>query len=64
MVNEKHFDRVLGLLAGEEAVIGGNGNRDTLQIAPTVLRNVSPDAPVMREEIFGPVLPSFPSDAR
>ena len=57
MVNEKHFDRVLGLLAGEEAVIGGNGNRDTLQIAPTVLRNVSPDAPVMREEIFGPVLP-------
>ena len=57
MVNEKHFDRVLGLLAGEEAVIGGKGNRDTLQIAPTVLRNVSPDAPVMREEIFGPVLP-------
>ena len=57
MVNEKHYDRVMRLLSGEESVIGGNGNRKTLQIAPTVLRNVSPDAPVMQEEIFGPVLP-------
>ncbi len=57
MVNERHFDRVMGLIAGQEAVVGGTGNRKTLQIAPTVLKNVSPDAPVMQEEIFGPVLP-------
>ena len=57
MVNEKHFDRVMGLLAGQDTVTGGKGRRSTLQIAPTVLRNVSPDAPVMQEEIFGPVLP-------
>ena len=57
MVNGKHFDRVMGLISGQETVTGGRGRRSTLQIAPTVLRNVSADAPVMREEIFGPVLP-------
>ena len=57
MVNAKHYDRVMGLLKGEEAVIGGKGRRETLQIMPTVLRNVAPESPVMREEIFGPVLP-------
>ena len=60
MVNEKHYDRVMGLLAGEKTVIGGTGNRKTLQIAPAILRDISPDAPVMREEIFGPVLPVLP----
>ena len=57
MINEKHFDRVMGLLAGQKTVTGGKGRRSTLQIAPTVLRDVSADAPVMQEEIFGPVLP-------
>ena len=50
------------LLAGELAVIGGYGRRQTLQIAPTVLRDVSPEAPVMQEEIFGPVLPVLAYD--
>lgn len=62
MVNERHYDRVMHLLAGELAVIGGYGRRQTLQIAPTVLRDVSPEAPVMQEEIFGPVLPVLAFD--
>ncbi|SHH86619.1 aldehyde dehydrogenase (NAD+) [Sporobacter termitidis DSM 10068] len=57
IVNEKHFDRLTGLLAGETAVIGGAGDRGTLKLAPTVLDGVTEDAPVMREEIFGPILP-------
>ena len=57
MINEKHYDRVLGLVQGEKIVTGGCGKRETLQIAPTVLKDLSPDAPVMQEEIFGPVLP-------
>lgn len=57
MINEKHYDRVLGLIKGENVVTGGCGKRETLQIAPTVLKDVAPDAPVMQEEIFGPVLP-------
>ena len=57
LVNEKQFDRVAGLLDGEDIFVGGQTNRETKFIAPTILNNVSWDAPVMQEEIFGPVLP-------
>ena len=55
MINEKHYRRVMDLMAGEEIFCGGMG--DGSRIAPTILINVGWDAPVMREEIFGPVLP-------
>lgn len=57
MINEKHFNRVLGLIAPEKVVAGGQANAQTLQIAPTVMDNVTYDDKVMGEEIFGPVLP-------
>lgn len=57
IVNQKHFDRLLGLLDSEKAVIGGQFKRETLQIAPTVLDGVTADDPVMGQEIFGPLLP-------
>ena len=55
MINEKHYQRVMNLIAGEEVYCGGVG--DGQRIAPTILLNVSWDAPIMQEEIFGPVLP-------
>lgn len=57
MVNRGHFDRVMGLIDPDKAVIGGTGDPETLSIAPTLLTDVSPEDPVMQEEIFGPVLP-------
>ncbi|MGI5989405.1 MAG: aldehyde dehydrogenase [Lachnospiraceae bacterium] len=57
MINEKHFERVCGLMQSGKIVIGGQTNPDTLQIEPTVLCDVKRDDPVMEEEIFGPVLP-------
>ena len=57
MVNQKHFDRVSGLIAKEKIVYGGRLKSETLQIEPTILDNISPDDAVMQEEIFGPVLP-------
>ena len=57
MVNEKHFDRVMGLMDPEKVVYGGKGDRETLRIEPTIMRNVTADDAVMKEEIFGPVLP-------
>ena len=57
MINKKHYDRVLDLLQGEKIAEGGYGREESLQIAPTILEKVSSDAPVMQEEIFGPVLP-------
>ncbi len=57
IVNRKHFDRIQGLIDLDKAVIGGKWNEETLQIAPTVLSNVTWEDAVMQEEIFGPVLP-------
>ncbi len=57
IVNERHFDRLVALLAGGKAVIGGASARGKRYIAPTVLTGVAPDAPAMQEEIFGPILP-------
>ena len=61
IVNERHAHRIQGLVDGAvrdgaEVLAGGSGP-DARGLAPTVLANVRPDAPVMREEIFGPVLP-------
>lgn len=57
IVNEKHFNRILGLLADSHIVCGGGSSKETLQIEPTVLDHVTWDSPVMQEEIFGPILP-------
>ena len=57
MINEKHFERVAELIKGENIRVGGQISRETLQISPTVLVDVTPESPVMQEEIFGPVLP-------
>ncbi|MGQ4515535.1 aldehyde dehydrogenase family protein [Streptomyces sp. DW26H14] len=57
IVNERHFDRLSGLLASGTVAAGGRGDRSARYIEPTVLTGVSPDSPVMREEIFGPILP-------
>ena len=57
IVNEKHFERLCGLMQGESIVIGGEADRARRSIEPTVLDNGSFDAPIMQEEIFGPLLP-------
>lgn len=63
IVNERHFERVSRFLNDGELVVGGESDRDDLYIAPTVIRNVTPQSPVMSEEIFGPVLPVLSVDS-
>jgi aldehyde dehydrogenase (NAD+) len=57
IINQKHYDRLMNLIKGERVIEGGYGDLDSLQIAPTILDQVSWDSPVMGEEIFGPILP-------
>ena len=57
IISQKHFDRLSGLIEPEKIIIGGQTNKDTLQIAPTIMANVTWQDKVMQEEIFGPVLP-------
>ncbi len=62
IVNEKHFDRLLSLMDEKKVVHGGESRREALQIAPTVMEDVTPDDAVMGEEIFGPILPILAFD--
>ena len=57
MINEKQFNRVAGYLNQGSIVHGGRTDKAKLFIEPTILENISPDAAIMKEEIFGPVLP-------
>ena len=59
IINEKRFDQILSYLSEGEIVTGGEYDRSKLYISPTILTNLPPDAAVMQEEIFGPVLPVF-----
>ncbi|MDF3001748.1 MAG: aldehyde dehydrogenase [Bacillota bacterium] len=60
IINEKHFDRLTGLMRKERAVIGGNYDQCRRFIEPTVLTGITFESPVMQEEIFGPILPLIP----
>ena len=62
IVNEKHFQRLLGLIDPDKVAAGGQSRPETLQIAPTILDRVAGDDPVMQEEIFGPILPVLTYD--
>lgn len=57
IISDKHFSRVSALLQDGDIVAGGQTNPAERYIAPTVMENVSVDARVMQEEIFGPILP-------
>ncbi|MGW6441667.1 aldehyde dehydrogenase family protein [Lentzea sp. NPDC055074] len=71
IVNERQFDRLVSLLDGTNVVVGGEHDRAERYLAPTVVTlsgdrsSVGPDAshPVLREEIFGPVLPVVAVDS-
>lgn len=57
IVNEKHFNRLKGLIDKEKTVCGGGLDEENNRIEPTVMVDVSWEDAVMGEEIFGPILP-------
>lgn len=62
IINQKHFERINGLIDSQKVVLGGQSDEKTLKIAPTVMDNVTWDDAVMQEEIFGPVMPILTFD--
>ncbi len=60
IINEKQFSRLIAYLDQGTIVHGGRIDKQRLFIEPTILDNVPLDAPVMQDEIFGPVLPLIP----
>jgi aldehyde dehydrogenase (NAD+) len=59
IVNQRQFDRLSGYLSGSDGkvTVGGDCDASTLRIQPTVVVDPDPDGPLMRNEIFGPILP-------
>ena len=62
IINQKHYDRIMGLIDPDKVVCGGCGDGQSLRIAPTIMKNVTFSDTVMGEEIFGPVLPILTYD--
>jgi aldehyde dehydrogenase (NAD+) len=57
LINHKQFDRIVKYLQDGTILHGGRNNREQLFIEPTLMDNVSFNAPLMQDEIFGPILP-------
>jgi aldehyde dehydrogenase (NAD+) len=62
IVSDKHFTRLEAMLHEGTVIAGGHSNRDTLRIEPTVLTDITANAAIMQEEIFGPLLPVLEYD--
>jgi acyl-CoA reductase-like NAD-dependent aldehyde dehydrogenase len=62
VINRKNFDRLVACWQ-RQGRVGGQSDPDDLYIAPTVLVDVSPDSPIMQEEVFGPILPVLEIDS-
>lgn len=57
IINQKHFDRIRALIDPSKIAFGGKADAASLKIEPTILDNVGWNDLVMKQEIFGPVLP-------
>ncbi|HHV26291.1 MAG TPA: aldehyde dehydrogenase [Tissierellia bacterium] len=57
IINERQFNRLIKLLDNNKIIYGGDYDKDSLYISPTLMDNVNWDDPIMGEEIFGPILP-------
>jgi len=57
IINTKNFDRLTQLIDKDKLFFGGNTNRENRFISPTILENVLFEDEVMKDEIFGPILP-------
>ena len=59
IVSDKAFDRLEGYLQDGDVRFGGHTDKSERYFEPTILEGISPDAPVMSEEIFGPIFPTL-----
>lgn len=62
IVNQCHYERLKGLMTQGRILLGGQCDDARRFIAPTIIDQLTFDAPIMQEEIFGPILPLFPYD--
>lgn len=57
IINKKQFERLKSYLTKGRIIFGGSYNKDTCYLSPTILDEIQFSDAVMKEEIFGPILP-------
>jgi aldehyde dehydrogenase (NAD+) len=57
VISSDSVKRLSELMKTGEIVIGGSTDPEKRFVAPTIIKDVKPEDPIMQEEIFGPVLP-------
>ncbi len=60
IVSDKNFDRLAQMLQDENIAVGGDLKKEELYISPTIIDNPTLESEVMKDEIFGPILPIIP----
>lgn len=63
IINDRHFQRLVGLIDPDKVAHGGEHDAAERYIAPTLMTDVTMDDRVMAEEIFGPILPVLRIDS-
>lgn len=64
IVNQKHFDHLKSFIVKEKIAHGGECEKEDLYIEPTILKDISFEDDIMKEEIFGPILPVLSFEKR
>ncbi|WP_094138864.1 aldehyde dehydrogenase [Flavobacterium psychrophilum] len=57
IINLKNWERQLSLIENQNIISGGQSSKNDFYLAPTLLDEPHLDSPVMKDEIFGPILP-------
>ncbi len=57
IINESHFNRILALIKDQKILHGGSSDNTSLKIEPTLIDLPDLDSEIMKNEIFGPILP-------
>jgi aldehyde dehydrogenase (NAD+) len=57
IINERQWARLHSYLSEGEIIYGGKSDKDSLFIEPTIMTNIHENANIMKDEIFGPILP-------
>ncbi len=57
IINQRNFERLKALIDPDKVYCGAKFDKENRYISPTILHNVTFDAEVMKDEIFGPILP-------
>jgi aldehyde dehydrogenase (NAD+) len=57
IINDESVLRLASLMKTGQIVTGGIIDPENHYVAPTIIKDINPDDPIMKQEIFGPVLP-------